>query len=124
MPEDIRLCGPYAGRVPKESLCSFVSFVVCKRMLRYAVKFHRQAADIMDSGEAAYYDTAIAWLREGRDILLKAGQVERWQATPPRVAAKASEEIQIEADAGETGGAVSREWRTALFDETFLTVLV
>jgi len=37
----------------------------------------------MDSGEAAYYDTAIAWLREGRDILLKAGQVERWQATPP-----------------------------------------
>jgi uncharacterized Zn finger protein len=41
----------------------------------------RQAADIMDSGRAAYYDTAIAWLRRGRDILLKAGQVERWQAT-------------------------------------------
>jgi len=41
---------------------------------------YRQAADIMDNGRAADYDTAIAWLREGRAILLAAGQAERWQA--------------------------------------------
>jgi len=41
---------------------------------------YRQAANIMDSGRAAYYDVAVTWLGEGRDILLKAGQAERWQA--------------------------------------------
>jgi len=41
---------------------------------------YRRAADIMDSGRAAYYDAAVTWLGEGRNILLKAGQAERWQA--------------------------------------------
>ncbi len=40
-----------------------------------------QAADIMDSGRSGHYDTAIDWLRKGRDILLKAGQAKRWQVT-------------------------------------------
>lgn len=38
------------------------------------------ATEIMDSGQSTYYETAIAWLRRGRDILLRAGQAERWQA--------------------------------------------
>jgi uncharacterized Zn finger protein len=41
---------------------------------------YRQATDIIESGRSAYYDIAIAWLRQGRDILLRAGQSERWQA--------------------------------------------
>jgi len=38
------------------------------------------ATEIMDSGQSTYYETAIAWLRRRRDILLRAGQAERWQA--------------------------------------------
>jgi uncharacterized Zn finger protein len=41
---------------------------------------YRRAAEIMDSGRSADYETAIAWLRRGRDILLRSGQAERWQA--------------------------------------------
>jgi len=41
---------------------------------------YRQATDIIEGGRSAYYDVAIAWLRQGRDILLRAGQTERWQA--------------------------------------------
>jgi uncharacterized Zn finger protein len=41
---------------------------------------YRQAASIMDSGRSSHYDVAIAWLRQGRDILLRAGQAERWRA--------------------------------------------
>jgi uncharacterized Zn finger protein len=41
---------------------------------------YQQAAQIMDSAQSSYYDAAVDWLREGRDILLQAGQAARWQS--------------------------------------------
>jgi uncharacterized Zn finger protein len=41
---------------------------------------YQRAAQIMDSAQSSYYDAAVDWLREGRDILLQAGQSARWQS--------------------------------------------
>jgi Uncharacterized conserved protein len=41
---------------------------------------YQQAAQIMDSAKASAYESAIDWLRLGRDILLQAGQLARWQS--------------------------------------------
>jgi uncharacterized Zn finger protein len=41
---------------------------------------YQQAAQIMDSAKAFSYESAIDWLRLGRDILLQAGQAARWQS--------------------------------------------
>ncbi len=40
----------------------------------------RQAEEIMDAGRSSEYEVAVEWLRLGRDILLAAGQRERWNA--------------------------------------------
>ncbi len=34
----------------------------------------------MDAGRSSEYDVAVEWLRLGRDILVAAGQKERWNA--------------------------------------------
>ncbi len=40
---------------------------------------YQQAARIMDNAQTSYYEAAVEWLRQGRDILLQAGQSARWQ---------------------------------------------
>ena len=41
-------------------------------------QYRKRAEDIMDAGRSAEYETAVAWLRRGREVLLAAGETAFW----------------------------------------------
>jgi len=43
-------------------------------------QYYQQAARIMDNAQASYYEAAVEWLREGREILLESGQSAQWES--------------------------------------------
>lgn len=74
-PEAIALADQYPWQVDVEQVIEAVkeefpdwAFLVCRR----------RAEEIMDAGRASDYETAIRWLRRGRDILLATGRKAEW----------------------------------------------
>jgi len=42
-------------------------------------KYREKAEAIMDAGQAKYYDTAVSWLRDAREIYQQHNHLAEWQ---------------------------------------------